>query len=155
MNKNNIELIFDDKNTKYVKYDDLIPYFNKAIEVLKEEKVIPYGFYGSIQVDIVNDEEIRKINKIYRKIDKPTDVVSLSYFDNDIFPFKNLIGEIFISIDTVKKQAPIYDLSVIDEIIFLFVHGVLHIFGLDHHSKDDKKYMFALQDKIINEVKNR
>ena len=127
-------------------------YLPRAEKILQQEGL--KNISGRIGLSLVDDDTIRKINKNYRKKDVPTDVVSLSYTENACnkavsFPVDDLIGEIFISVDTAKKQAGEYGWSFKEELIFLFVHGLLHVFGFDHLNDRDKKVMFAMQDKIL------
>jgi len=81
-----------------------------------------------IEVILTTNEEIQKINKKYRNIDKPTDVLS--------FPLENLpntpLGSIIISVDMAKEYAKLYKHSIEDEIKLLFLHGLLHLLGYDH-----------------------
>ncbi len=110
---------------------------------------------GRIELSLVDDKTIRKINKKYRSKDVPTDVVSLSYIENApnrgvSFPVDDLIGEIFISVETAKKQADSDGRFLKDEVIFLFVHGLLHVFGFDHMKESDRKKMFGLQERIMD-----
>ena len=107
---------------------------------------------GVVELYFVNDAQIRKINAKYRDINKATDVVSLSYIQHEDFPQDNVAGEIFISVDTAIKQAEEDHHTLSDELLFLFVHGVLHIFGYDHETEKDRLEMFSLQEKIIASV---
>ncbi len=110
------------------------------------------GFYGGrVEVSLIDDDAMRLINKQYRQIDKPTDVISLSYFEDIVFPDDNLIGEIFISVDTAKRQAEERGVNLEDEIDFLFVHGLLHIFGYDHETEAEESLMFNLQNNILSQ----
>lgn len=127
-------------------------YLPRAEKILQKEGV--ENITGRIGLSLVNDETIRKINKKYRKKDAPTDVVSLSWIENEsaVSAFDgadNMLGEIFISVDTAEKQAGEYGWSLKEELLFLFVHGLLHVFGFDHLNERDKKKMFALQDEIL------
>lgn len=137
---------------------DFEKFLKKAEKVLLLEKGMKKKMVGGIvQLLLVNDADIKKYNKEYRGMNKPTDVVSLSYFDEPHFPggegvFEengNLVGEVIISVDTAKKQALEHGKTVLEEMQFLFVHGVLHIFGYDHEEPGERKIMFDLQDKII------
>lgn len=98
----------------------------------------------------VNIVEIQNINREYRNIDKPTDVISfaLSEYDNKI----NLLGEIYICYEKIVQQAQEYNHSFKREIAFLFTHGLLHILGYDHMNKEEEEIMFGLQDKILDIV---
>lgn len=107
---------------------------------IKEEK--------SMQVIFVDNDQIRDINKMYRNIDKPTDVIS---FQNDDEKDDSL-GDIFISIDQAKIQALDYGHTLEREIGFLAVHGYLHLLGYDHHTEAEEKEMFTLQEEILNKA---
>lgn len=126
-----------------------------AEEVLRKEGMkIPEG---RIELSLVDDKTIRDINKKYRHKDASTDVVSLSYVENarnkGVFPpDDDLIGEIFISVETAEKQAASDGRPLKKEVIFLFVHGLLHVLGFDHIKAADRKVMFALQEKVMGEI---
>lgn len=98
-----------------------------------------------IEVILTTNEEIQKINKKYRNIDKPTDVLS--------FPLENLpntpLGSIIISVDMAKEYAKLYKHSIEDEIKLLFLHGLLHLLGYDHEI-DDK--MRQKEEEIIKKL---
>ena len=93
-----------------------------------------------VSVTLTNNKEIRKLNKLFRSIDKPTDVLS--------FPMDDIVlGDIVISLEKAKKQA--VD-SFERELVFLCVHGLLHLLGYDHEiSKDEEKIMFDKQKEIM------
>ncbi|OFZ25303.1 MAG: rRNA maturation RNase YbeY [Bacteroidetes bacterium RIFCSPHIGHO2_02_FULL_44_7] len=100
----------------------------------------------------MDNAAIQKINKQFRGKNKPTDVVSLSY----ISPKKTrstanyfLAGEIFISIPYARKQAQDLGHAFDYEVSFLFIHGLLHVFGYDHEKPQDYKEMFDLTDEIL------
>lgn len=100
-------------------------------------------------VNIVNKQTIKNINKKYRKINKVTDVISFANRDKkDIFV--PLIGEIFICLDVAKQQAKDYGHSIQRELIFLFTHGLLHLLGFDHKTKKQEKEMMSATNKIIS-----
>lgn len=102
---------------------------------------------------IVDNEEIHRINKEYRNIDRPTDVISFAYEDAETFDIEGMpreLGDIFISIDKAKEQAVSYGHSFKREFCFLFTHGLLHLLGYDHMEDDEAKVMFGLQEEILN-----
>lgn len=107
-----------------------------------------------VSIVIIDNEEIHKINKTYRGVDAPTDVISFAFMDEDINPASELtnLGEIYISIEKAKSQAIEYNHSFEREISFLTVHGLLHLLGYDHMTKEDEKEMFTLQDKILENL---
>ena len=102
---------------------------------------------------ITDNEYIHKINKEYRGIDRPTDVISFALEDNTDFiePEFRVLGDIYISLDKALEQANEYGHSFLREICFLTVHGLLHLLGYDHMNESDEKVMFSKQDAILNE----
>ena len=109
-----------------------------------------------MNIIFVNDEEIHKINKDYRNIDRVTDVISFALNDEKDFLIKTEeIGDIFICIDQAKRQANDYGHSLDREIGFLSVHGYLHLNGYDHMNKEDEEIMFKKQDEILNNANLR
>ena len=106
-----------------------------------------------LNIIIVDNEYIHKINREYRGVDRETDVISFALEDDDTFvklPIR-VLGDIYISIDRVKSQALEYGHSETREISFLTVHGILHLLGYDHMNEEDKKVMRALEEEILNE----
>ena len=99
-----------------------------------------------IEVILTTNDEIQKINKEYRNIDKPTDVLS--------FPLENLphmpLGSIIISIDMAKEYAKTYKHPIEDEIKLLFLHGLLHLLGYDHEIDDNQ--MRKKEEEIIKKL---
>lgn len=103
---------------------------------------------------IVDNDEIHKINKQYRQIDRPTDVITFACIDDEakgIVPEE--LGDIFISYEKVYSQASEYGHSPLREFAFLVIHGALHSLGYDHQTKEQEAIMFALQNKILDEIK--
>ena len=115
---------------------------------LKEEKIKNSEF----NVIIVDNKKIREINKIYRNIDKETDVISFALEDSkDSFKLqKRVLGDIYISADKAISQANEYSHSTLREFSFLSVHGLLHLLGYDHMNEEDEKIMFEKQELILN-----
>lgn len=101
----------------------------------------------------VDDKKIHQINKEYRQVDRPTDVVSFALEDNDVLLVEGMprsLGDIFISIDRAKVQAEQYGHSIKREMCFLFTHGLLHLLGFDHIDEEEEKEMFKMQDTILD-----
>ena len=111
-----------------------------------------------LSVTFVRSRTIHTINRDYRGIDRPTDVISFAIRDDMEFEMvegMNDLGDIFINIDYSRKQAKQYGHSYRREIAFLFTHGMLHCLGYDHMKEEDEKVMFALQDEILDPVIDR
>ena len=105
-----------------------------------------------LNIIIVDNEYIHKINREYRGVDRETDVISFALEDDDTFvklPIR-VLGDIYISIDRVKSQALEYGHSETREISFLTVHGILHLLGYDHMNEEDEKKMFGLQNELLD-----
>ena len=101
---------------------------------------------------LVNDQKIHEINKKYRHIDRPTDVISFALEDTAPLVVEGVprcLGDIFISLERAKIQATQLGHSVKREMCFLFTHGLLHLFGFDHNDIEAKKEMFYIQDAIL------
>lgn len=96
---------------------------------------------------LVDKNEIKKINKKYRKINKATDVLTF------ILKEKKFLGQIFICLDQVFKQAVEMKRKKNDELIEVFVHGLLHFFDYDDETERDYKEMVFIQKKIIKKLK--
>lgn len=116
--------------------------------VCKDEKLDNVMF----NVIIVDNEEIHKINKQYRNIDRETDVISFALEDDKTFNRSDIriLGDIYISIDKVKSQSVEYGHSFKRELYFLAVHGLLHLLGYDHMKEEDEKVMFGKQNEILS-----
>ena len=106
-----------------------------------------------VDVSIINNEEIHQVNRDYRHIDRPTDVISFAFFDDKdekvVAGVPTSLGQILISYEKAEEQAKEYGHSLNREMSFLFVHGMLHLLGYDHMTEEDEKVMFSLQDEIL------
>ena len=143
---NNIEII-NLTNEEIKELNDVKYVIDKAIEI---EKLNDLEF----NIIIVDNEYIHKLNRDYRKIDRPTDVITFALEDyEDIKLEHRMLGDIYISIDKAKSQAIEYGHSLKRELCFLTTHGFLHLLGYDHILKEDEKVMFSLQEEILNEAK--
>lgn len=100
-----------------------------------------------VSVIFVTTDEIHEMNKQYRNIDRPTDVLSFEEKDEEDY-----LGEIFICEDKVYEQALSYNHSNEREFAFLLTHGLLHLLGYDHMNKDDEIVMFNKQDELLNKT---
>lgn len=132
-------------------------YEQDFIRVMKQcEKTLDITKEYSVSLIFTDAKEIHEINRSYRNIDRPTDVISFAMMDSEndyeMPEGDNELGDIFISIDAVREQAESYEHSVQREVCFLFTHGLLHLLGYDHMNDEDEKVMFKIQDVIIDEI---
>ena len=132
-------------------YDDLSLIYKKTLEKLQIEKNY------DLSVILVKSKYIQNINREYRNIDKPTDVITFAMQEGESYMYEEEydLGDIYINIDYVYLQASQYDHSIRREFCFLFVHGLLHALGYDHMNIDDEKVMFKLQDEILEPIVKR
>lgn len=106
---------------------------------------------AEVSVSIVDSDEIREINNKFRKLNKPTDVLSFPLSDTDEYGTV-LLGDIIINIESAVSQAKEYGHSFERELGFLTAHSMLHLLGYDHEFKDDEKIMFAKQEEILSKA---
>lgn len=112
------------------------------------------GKWGDITFSVVDDEEIHQVNREYRNVDRPTDVISFPANEGESIAAlpDGFLGDIMISLPRAEAQAEEYGHSLKRELSFLAVHGTLHLLGYDHMTDEEAKEMFALQDEILGEM---
>ena len=117
--------------------------------VVKKEKLENAIF----NIIIMDNPRIKEINRDYRKIDRETDVISFALEDSKDLEYEDfrLLGDIYISIDKAVSQSIEYNHSLLRELSFLSIHGLLHLLGYDHMKEEDEKIMFGKQEELLNE----
>ena len=140
------------------KYESIVKkVFDKCFE---EEGLQDSKLY--ITVTFTNPENIRKINKQYRNIDKATDVLSFPLYEKQEldkkieqqeFLHEDVLGDVVISIEKVEEQAKEYGHSFERELSYMLVHGFYHLMGYDHIEEEDKKKMREKEEKILDILK--
>lgn len=106
-----------------------------------------------VSLTLVDKQEIQNLNKQYRDTDRPTDVLTFAFLEADVFNPDNVIdlGNIVICPQVAKEQCVKYSHPFEREMAFLFIHGLLHSFGYEHHrSEEEAEKMFSLQNEILN-----
>lgn len=129
--------IFNQTDQHVTSYEDVL---NHVFSLIEEEK--------SLNIIIITSEEMQNMNKTYRGLDKPTDVLSFPYDE----PYLDELGDIFINLLYMKEQAQSYGHSENREIAFLAVHGYLHVKGYDHHTEEEEIIMFEKQEAILTKA---
>lgn len=112
-----------------------------AKKVLKKEKAS-----GDICITLADDVMIRALNRVYRHMDKATDVLSFEMGED------GLLGDIVISNDTALRNAGRFGVSLDEEMKRLVIHGTLHLLGYDHKKKSDRMLMSAKEGKYAKEI---
>lgn len=127
-------------------------------ECLKAEQ---FQYEAEISVLIVENEQIKEINKEHRNIDKATDVLSFPMTDIEggkfntplkAYDFEDgnlILGDIVLSLEKAYEQAEEYGHSIDREIAFLISHGVYHLLGFDHETEEQEKVMMDKQEKVL------
>ena len=138
--------IFNETDKEIIEIDKLQKYMEFVVKKLEIETAI-------FNIIFVSNEEIHRINKEYRKVDRVTDVISFAFEEADNIKYDNMrfLGEIYISYEKCVEQAKEYGHSTERELGYLSIHGLLHLLGYDHMNEEDKKIMRTLEEEILNE----
>lgn len=105
--------------------------------IIKEDGKVP----GNLNIIISDDNKIREINSSFLEHDYYTDVITFNYNSENITS-----GEIYVSLDTVRVNSQNYDVSLMNELTRVIIHGVLHLSGFDDKTKNDKVKMRSAED---------
>lgn len=117
--------------------------------LITEEEAEPDS-QGCVNIIFTNDAALKKLNRRFRKSDRATDVLSFNIDSNG--EEDSVFGEIYISIATAGRQARSYDASLGEELIRLVCHGLLHLFGYDHQTRNDEAKMKRLEERFLNQL---
>lgn len=131
-------------------------------EIMKKAAVYAIAGEGvnaqnaSLSVSFVDAEEIHRLNKEYRDVDKETDVLSFPSYESGEIPESEdeelALGDVVICQDVARRQAEEYGHSFERELIYLFVHSIYHLLGYDHMNDDEKAVMRDREEETMNYV---
>lgn len=112
---------------------------------------------AEVSITLTDNEHIHEINREYRKVDRSTDVISFALNEGDEPNIEgeipvNMLGDIIISVEKAIEQAGDYGHSVRREIVFLTVHGMLHLLGYDHIEEADRVEMRKEEDFVMEQL---
>lgn len=124
----------------------------RAVEAVFEKEDFPYGY--EVSITLVDNTAIAALNREYRGVDAPTDVLSFAMMEGEEFLDLNedgeaVMGDIIISMEKVLEQAREYGHSIEREFAFLVVHGTLHLLGYTHDGQQDTKRMRQREEEIL------
>lgn len=153
--KMKLRIYFENDQEKYKVSYNLKMLLREAIETTLDFE--DFNAVCEVSVTFTDNDGIRELNKKFREMDKPTDVLSfpLLDFEGDCEepPIDELIsnlGDIVISLERAKEQAEEFGHSFAREVAFLTVHSMLHLLGYDHEKGDEEdKEMRARQSEIM------
>lgn len=159
-----LELAWSNEQNKMEIDERLIELLDKALQIAAEAEGITEG---EVALTFVDDEAIHELNRDYRGIDRPTDVLSFAMnesLDDELEivyeleedeaadSLTDILGDIIISVDRAKQQSEDYGHSLEREIGFLFVHGFLHLIGYDHQDAESEAEMMGKQEAALARV---
>lgn len=107
---------------------------------------------GAVNIVLVDDREIRRLNRRYRGKDKPTDVLSFSYLDGAPLPRDATVGDVYVSHETLARDARRLGVAASDLALRIVVHGMLHVAGYDHESDEDAARMERRERTILRRL---
>ena len=143
------EISISDSERGRVNVEDLEKDIGKFLSIL--------SFNESFSLNFISDDEIRELNKEYRNKDEATDVLTFRLDDDDSFPNpegeEKDAGDIFISIDSVMRNAGQFNVDPSEELRRVTLHGLLHLMGYDHATNDfASEKMLIRQEEILKSL---
>ena len=150
---NHLFISYQDDSTILSSFIDegvAVDFVSDVLKYLKKEN-------WDVSLHFCFDPFIQELNKTYRNIDSPTDVLSFemgeSYVDED-GEARYVAGDIVISVDTLKKNANYFSVSENEELKRLIIHSILHLSGMDHSDNSKDQPMLILQEDILKLFSN-
>jgi probable rRNA maturation factor len=134
---------------------EALRWMEKALHAAAEAEKLPPV---ELSVTIVDNAAIHALNKKWRQVDRPTDVLSFPLWEPDEEWVMEegeeavSLGDLVISIEKAKEQAEEFGHSLKRELGFLAVHGFLHLLGYDHETKEQEEEMFSRQEEILSRI---
>jgi len=108
---------------------------------------------AELSILLCDDGMIRELNRVYRKTNRPTDVLAFPMREGPgPTPDRGLLGDVVISLPTATRQAAERDRPIIQEVTFLLAHGLLHLLGYDHAKKSEEREMTARTEELLAAV---
>lgn len=144
--------ILDKVEQTYLSHEQIEELLSFALSYLNKKEST------EVSVVLTDAKEVHQLNRDYRGIDSPTDVLSFAQIENtddaleqeDIEVEEDLLGDIILAVDVVNAQAPEFGNTTQEEMNFMLIHGLLHLLGYDHMEDDEAEIMEALEDEILN-----
>ncbi|MDD2233703.1 MAG: rRNA maturation RNase YbeY [Desulfitobacteriaceae bacterium] len=115
---------------------------------------------AEVSLSLVTDDQIRQLNRDYRGLDRPTDVLAFAFKEENprepriIGHEDQLLGEIVISVERAQAQAVEYGHSFERELLYLAIHGTLHLLGYDHQTEEERVTMRTKEKEVLTLISN-
>ncbi|MCH2208500.1 MAG: rRNA maturation RNase YbeY [Lentisphaerales bacterium] len=152
-----MNICFAKKTDKYDLKDQdlLIKVIEQIAEISSLHTLVPSSDLV-LSVILLDDPQITEINEQYLNHEGPTDVISFDYvddFDEEIDADDEFtIGELYISLETAKRQGEEYNKTLNEELLLYIAHGILHICGYDDHCEEDINEMRQAEQRVLSEL---
>ncbi|WP_106768354.1 rRNA maturation RNase YbeY [Paenibacillus faecalis] len=159
-----LQLVWNNEQEEFDISDELISLLERILQQAGKAEGITEG---EVDLTFVDDKQIHELNKEYRGIDRPTDVLSFAMNEetdeelqiiyeldeeDELNSVPDVLGDIIISVSRAKLQSEEYGHSLERELGFLFVHGFLHLLGYDHQDAESESVMMGKQEAILAQV---
>ncbi|WP_307586062.1 rRNA maturation RNase YbeY [Paenibacillus wynnii] len=159
-----LQMIWNNEQNEFEISDSLIELLETILQKAGELEGVDEG---EVDLTFVNNERIHELNRDFRGIDRPTDVLSFAMNDTgedepeiiyeveegeESEEIPNALGDIIISVTRAQEQAAEYGHSLERELGFLFVHGFLHLLGYDHQDEATEAEMMSKQEHVLSQV---
>ena len=144
-----MELYIDNRQSGIKISGEISSLFEKVLE--ESLLVEGIGLDYEISISLVNNEEIRELNREYRGVDKDTDVLSFPMEDEFNIGLA-LLGDIIISVEKALEQSKKYGHSLERELAYLACHSMFHLMGYDHMEEDEKEEMRKKEKKVMKNL---
>jgi len=152
-----VQLLINEKQDQVQVDSEIKALIKKALETVLEGEAFSQEFIDAVEVSMVwtDDSEMAELNRCYRGVEGTTDVLSFPMMDDE--PSEDptgefLLGDIVISVPRAKAQAEEYGHSLAREMVFLAVHGMLHLLGYDHMTEEEAAIMRAKEKKVMKQI---
>ena len=170
---NNFIINIETKTKKWLdfkptKYKHLESFFKNKINLLSHytdlKKFLKnQNNQAEISIFLVSNLQIRRINQEFRNIDKPTNVLTFGYLDEQVIRDSNLnailkkskyhfLGDIFFAFEKIKSEAIKENKSFENHLTHLILHSILHIIGFDHQDEQEAEIMESIEIKILKSL---
>ncbi|SDG19285.1 rRNA maturation RNase YbeY [Desulfosporosinus hippei] len=151
-----IDISWEEESVLPAERDPLANLLNQAINEALQLSNGPEE--AEVSLLLVDNQRIHALNLEYRGVDRPTDVLSFALQEEvedepEIEEEDQMLGDIVISVERARAQAQEYGHSFEREIVYLAVHGLLHLLGYDHEEENDKQEMRSKEEEIMAELK--
>jgi probable rRNA maturation factor len=155
--KNRVQLYLEDETGFFDSHNDILQDVHRVIEACLNEEAVPYDV--EISLTVVDRSEIQQINKEYRQINKPTDVLSFPQIEpksngeivwDEVDCHQVMLGDIVLCDEKAIEQADEYGHALKREVCFLIAHSMFHLLGYDHMNEQEEKMMIDKQEHVLN-----